>query len=107
MRYARFGKTGLWVSQIALGTGNFGTGWGHGADPDTSKAVFEAYADAGGNFIDTADVYQFGQSEELLGSLLEGRRENFVLATKFTRGALYPMPTGLLQAIAVRPSLLP
>jgi len=88
MRCTPFGKTGLWVSQIALGTGNFGTGWGHGADPDTSKAVFEAYADAGGNFIDTADVYQFGQSEELLGSLLEGRRENFVLATKFTRGAV-------------------
>jgi aryl-alcohol dehydrogenase-like predicted oxidoreductase len=88
MRYAPFGKTGLQVSQIALGTGNFGTGWGHGADADTSKAVFEAYAEAGGNFIDTADVYQFGQSEELLGSLLEGRRENFVLATKFTRGAV-------------------
>jgi diketogulonate reductase-like aldo/keto reductase len=88
MRYTPFGKTGLQVSQIALGTGNFGTGWGHGADADTSKAVFEAYAEAGGNFIDTADVYQFGQSEELLGSLLEGRRENFVLATKFTRGAV-------------------
>jgi aryl-alcohol dehydrogenase-like predicted oxidoreductase len=53
-----------------------------------SKAIFNAYAEAGGNFIDTADIYQFGQSEELLGSLLEGRRENFVLATKFTRGAV-------------------
>ncbi|TDW19857.1 aryl-alcohol dehydrogenase-like predicted oxidoreductase [Rhizobium azibense] len=88
MKYTPFGKTGLRVSQIALGTGNFGTGWGHGADPDTSKAVFEAYAEAGGNFIDTADIYQFGQSEELLGSLLQGRRENFVLATKFTNGAV-------------------
>jgi aryl-alcohol dehydrogenase-like predicted oxidoreductase len=74
MRCTPFGKTGLWVSQIAPGTGNFGTGWGHGADPDTSKAVFHAYAEAGGNFIDTADVYQFGQSEEL--------------ATKFARGAV-------------------
>lgn len=88
MKYLPFGKTGLRVSQIALGTGNFGTGWGHGADPDASKAVFEAYAEAGGNFIDTADIYQFGQSEELLGSLLQGRRENFVLATKFTNGAV-------------------
>ena len=88
MKYALFGKTGLRVSQIALGTGNFGTGWGHGADPDTSKAVFNAYAEAGGNFIDTADIYQFGQSEELLGSLVQGRRENFVLATKFTNGAV-------------------
>lgn len=87
MRYTPFGKTGLRVSQLALGTGNFGTGWGHGADADTSKAILNAYAEAGGNFIDTADVYEFGQSEELLGSLLEGRRENFVLATKFTRGA--------------------
>lgn len=88
MKYTSFGKTGLQVSQVALGTGNFGTGWGYGADPDASKAVFNAYADAGGNFIDSADVYQFGQSEELLGTLLEGRREDFVLATKFSNGAV-------------------
>jgi aryl-alcohol dehydrogenase-like predicted oxidoreductase len=87
MKYTRFGRTGLRVSQLALGTGNFGTGWGHGADPDTSRAVFDAYAEAGGNFIDTADIYQFGQSEEMLGTLLEGWREKFVLATKFTNGA--------------------
>lgn len=88
MKYTSFGSTGLRVSQVALGTGNFGTGWGHGADPDVSKAVFNAYAETGGNFIDTADAYQFGQSEELLGTLLAGRREDFVLATKFTNGAV-------------------
>ncbi|WP_147461197.1 aldo/keto reductase, partial [Pseudomonas savastanoi] len=87
MKYRTFGKTGLNVSQLALGTGNFGTGWGYGADPVASKAIFNAYAEAGGNFIDTADIYQFGQSEELLGTLLEGRRDDFVLATKFTNGA--------------------
>lgn len=87
MKYTSFGKTGLRVSQVALGTGNFGTGWGHGADPDTSKAIFNAYAEAGGNFIDTADVYQFGQSEEQIGSLLEGWREDFVIATKYSSGA--------------------
>ncbi|MBP6020703.1 MAG: aldo/keto reductase [Burkholderiaceae bacterium] len=87
MKYTAFGKTGLLVSQVALGTGNFGTGWGHGADPDTGKVIFNTYAESGGNLIDTADVYQFGQSEELLGTLLEGRRENFILTTKFTRGA--------------------
>ncbi|MGL5286342.1 MAG: aldo/keto reductase [Aeromonas sp.] len=87
MKYTAFGKTGLHVSQVALGTGNFGTGWGHGADPDVAEAVFNAYAEAGGNFIDTADIYQFGQAEELLGKLLQGRREDFVLATKFTNGA--------------------
>jgi aryl-alcohol dehydrogenase-like predicted oxidoreductase len=88
MRYIAFGKTGLRVSQVALGTGNFGTGWGHGANAEDSRAVFNAYAEAGGNFIDTADIYQFGQSEEILGSLLDGRREQFVLATKFTNGAV-------------------
>ncbi|WP_122663343.1 aldo/keto reductase [Pseudomonas viridiflava] len=87
MNYKTFGNTGLSVSELALGTGNFGTGWGYGADPDSSKAIFNAYAEAGGNFIDTADVYQFGQSEELLGTLLEGRRDDFVLATKFTNSA--------------------
>lgn len=88
MKYIPFGKTGLRVSQVALGTGNFGTGWGYGADPDTAESIFNAYDEAGGNFIDTADVYQFGQSEELLGKLLQGRRKNFVLATKFTSGSV-------------------
>ncbi len=87
MNHVNFGKTGLRVSQFALGTGNFGTGWGHGADADVATAIFNAYAEAGGNFIDTADAYQFGQSEELLGTLLQGRREDFVLATKFSLGA--------------------
>lgn len=87
MTFTTFGETGLRVSRLALGTGNFGTGWGHGADAETSAAIFNAYAEAGGDFIDTADVYQFGQSEEILGALLKGRRENFILASKFTNGA--------------------
>lgn len=87
MKYTPFGTTGVPVAQLALGTGNFGTGWGHGATPDESREILDAYADAGGNFIDTADAYQFGQSEQILGDLLRARRENFVLATKFTLGA--------------------
>jgi aryl-alcohol dehydrogenase-like predicted oxidoreductase len=87
MHYTPFGQTGLNLSQVALGTGNFGTGWGYGADAATSAQIFNAYAEAGGNFIDTADVYQFGQSETLVGQLLKGRREDFVLATKYTNGA--------------------
>lgn len=87
MKYTLFGKTGLKVSQVALGTANFGTGWGYGSDTNTSKSIFNTYAEAGGNFIDTADIYQFGQSEEMLGALLEGRRDDFVLATKFSNGA--------------------
>lgn len=85
MRYRLFGKhTGLRVSELVLGTGNFGTGWGHGAEPDEARRIFDAYANAGGNFIDTADGYQGGQSEQILGDLLAGRRDDFVLATKFT-----------------------
>jgi aryl-alcohol dehydrogenase-like predicted oxidoreductase len=85
MRYKLFGKhTGLRVSELVLGAGNFGTRWGHGAEPDEAARILNAYADAGGNFIDTANGYQFGQSEEILGGLLSGRRDDFVLATKFT-----------------------
>ena len=60
MNYQLFGQTGLNVSQIALGTGNFGTGWGYGSSHEDAKLIFDAYLDVGGNFIDTADVYQFG-----------------------------------------------
>ncbi|WP_076505814.1 aldo/keto reductase [Pseudacidovorax sp. RU35E] len=87
MQQTPFGRTGLRLSQIALGTANFGQRWGHGADAAESAALLDAYAAAGGNVIDTADVYQFGQSEEILGSLLAGRRDDFFLATKFSNGA--------------------
>lgn len=87
MRYTPFGKTGLRLSQLALGTGNFGTAWGHGADSEACKAMFDTYLEAGGNLIDTADIYQFGESETHLGRLLAGRRDEVVLSTKFTQGA--------------------
>jgi aryl-alcohol dehydrogenase-like predicted oxidoreductase len=88
MRYKVFGRhTGLRVSELVLGTGVFGTRWGHGAEPDEARRILDAYAEAGGNFIDTADTYQFGESEELLGQFLQGRRDDFLLATKFTQGA--------------------
>jgi aryl-alcohol dehydrogenase-like predicted oxidoreductase len=85
MRYKLFGEhTGLRVSEFVLGAGNFGTRWGHGALPDDARRIFDAYADAGGNFIDTANSYQFGESEEIVGDLLKNRRDDFVLATKFS-----------------------
>ncbi|MCA7968270.1 aldo/keto reductase [Burkholderia semiarida] len=85
MRYKLFGQhTGLRVSELVLGAGNFGTRWGHGAEPAEARRIFEAYAEAGGNFIDTANGYQFGESEEILGELLDGHRNEFVLASKFT-----------------------
>ncbi|WP_405136464.1 aldo/keto reductase [Nocardia sp. NBC_01388] len=88
MRYTTFGRrTGLRVSQYALGTGNFGTGWGAGAERDEAKQIFDRFVEAGGNFIDTADTYQLGQSEQLLGEFIHADRDDLVLATKFTVGA--------------------
>ena len=87
MRYRIFGRrTGLRVSELALGAGNFGTRWGHGAERAEAKKVFDAYVEAGGNFIDTADSYQFGESEELVGDFIAADRDYFVLATKYTLG---------------------
>ncbi|WP_225086998.1 aldo/keto reductase [Pectobacterium colocasium] len=88
MRYTTFGRnTGLRVSELALGTGNFGTGWGYGAEKAEARAVFDVYANAGGNFIDTADTYQAGQSEELVGEFIAAERDHFVVATKYTLSA--------------------
>lgn len=87
MKYTTFGrKTGLRVSELALGTGNFGTGWGYGSERDEAKAVFDAYVEAGGNFIDTADTYQVGQSEQMVGDFIASNRDHFVVATKYTLG---------------------
>lgn len=87
MRYKIFGRrTGLRVSELALGAGNFGTGWGHGAEREEAKKIFDGYVEAGGNFIDTADSYQVGQSEELVGEFIAADRDHFVLATKYTLG---------------------
>ncbi|MBU6120854.1 aldo/keto reductase [Hymenobacter siberiensis] len=80
-------RSGLVVSPLALGTMTFGTPrWGSG--DDVSEAVFNAYVDAGSNFVDTADVYSGGQSEEMLGRYIAGRhlRDQVVLATKFSFG---------------------
>lgn len=88
MRYKLFGRgTGLRVSELALGCGNFGTKWGYGAETSEVGRMLDMYVEAGGNFIDAADSYQFGQSEELLGEFLPEKRDNLVLATKFTLGA--------------------
>src|ERR1700726_4702703 len=88
MRYRIFGeRTGLKVSELALGTGMFGQTWGYGAPPEDVKRILAAYADAGGNFIDTADNYQHGVSETLIGDVVGPSRDDFVIASKFTRGA--------------------
>ncbi len=92
MRYTAFGhRTGLRVSEYALGTANFGTGWGAGAEPDEARRIFDRFAEAGGTFLDSADGYQFGEAEELTGKLISADRDHFVLATKFALGAA-PQP---------------
>ena len=96
MRHFTFGRNnGLRVSAVALGAGTFGTRWGYGAAPDDVPRIFDAFSDAGGTFIDTAASYQVGEAEENLGRLLDGRRDDFTVATKFAIGG--PDGSGVLQ----------
>jgi len=95
MNYKIFGrKAGLRVSELALGTGNFGTSWGHGADEATSEKIFTRYIEAGGNFIDTADGYQGGESEKLLSGFIKGKRQDLILSSKFSTGGNTLLTTG-------------
>jgi aryl-alcohol dehydrogenase-like predicted oxidoreductase len=84
MRYRRFGNTGLRVSELFLGAMTFGEQGGVGAPIEECRRIVDAYSEAGGNVVDTAINYRGGASEEILGDLLVGRRDRFVLATKFT-----------------------
>ena len=84
MRYTLLGPSGLRVSQVALGTMTFGDAWGWGASEDECRRMFDAFVEAGGNFVDTACNYTDGQSESILGALVEPERERFVVATKYT-----------------------
>ncbi|MGF1469332.1 MAG: aldo/keto reductase [Sandaracinaceae bacterium] len=84
MRYRLLGRSGLRVSEICLGTMSFGEDWGFGADEPTSHAILDLYAEAGGNFLDTANKYHNGQTEEYVGRWLEGKRDRMVVATKYT-----------------------
>lgn len=85
MKYKLLGRSGLRVSELSLGTMTFGTVWeGMGADKKESRRIFDAYCKAGGNFIDTANKYMEGVSEEYVGEFVAGERDRFVLATKYT-----------------------
>jgi aryl-alcohol dehydrogenase-like predicted oxidoreductase len=84
MHYRLFGRTGLRVSEICLGTMTFGTEWGWGADKEESRRIFDAYAGHGGNFLDTANRYTEGTSERWLGEFVKSERHHFVLATKYS-----------------------
>ncbi len=84
MRYKLLGRSGLRVSELCLGTMTFGDDWGWGAPKEESKRMFDLFAEAGGNFIDTANNYTDGTSEQFVGEFVKGDRDHFVIATKYT-----------------------
>jgi aryl-alcohol dehydrogenase-like predicted oxidoreductase len=87
MRYRLLGNSGLRVSEAALGAMTFGDDWGWGAAKDESRKVYNAFREARGNFIDTANFYTNGTSESFLGEFMQGHRQSVVMATKYTNAA--------------------
>ena len=85
MKYKLLGRSGLKISELCLGTMGFGTENGWGADKETSFKIMERFAEAGGNFLDTANIYKFGTSEKIIGEFISDHdRDYFVLATKYS-----------------------
>jgi aryl-alcohol dehydrogenase-like predicted oxidoreductase len=84
MRYKLLGNSGLRVSELCLGAMTFGEDWGWGSPKDEARKIYDAFREAGGNFIDTANVYTTGNSEGFLGEFMAGHREQIALATKYT-----------------------
>jgi aryl-alcohol dehydrogenase-like predicted oxidoreductase len=82
--YRQLGRSGLWVSPLALGAATFGNDWGWGAEKDEARKLFDLYVDRGGNFIDTAVTYTNGTSERLVGEFARSERDRLVIATKYT-----------------------
>jgi aryl-alcohol dehydrogenase-like predicted oxidoreductase len=98
MRYSILGRSGLRVSQMSLGTMTFGPGADWSRSEAESAAVFDAYAEGGGNFIDTANMYTGGESERIVGRLVARDRERYVVATKYANavpGAQDPNAAGM------------
>jgi len=82
--YITLGRSGLRVSPVSLGTMTFGDDWGWGSAEAESRSILDIYLERGGNFIDTANFYTGGTSETLLGKFLAGRRDQAVVATKYS-----------------------
>jgi aryl-alcohol dehydrogenase-like predicted oxidoreductase len=87
MQYRLLGNSGLRVSEAAPGTMTFGDDWGWGAAKYGARKVYDAFREAGGNFIDTANRYTNGTSESFLGEVMEGHRQSVVIAAKHTNAA--------------------
>src|SRR5262249_43258214 len=101
-----FGRgTGLRVAEVALGGALFGTAWGYGTPAAQVRRILDTYASAGGNFLDTCDSYQCGESEQILADFLLGQRDHFVLGTKYSLGpepAAHVLTTGNARKNMVR-----
>jgi len=94
MQYKLLGKSGLRVSELCLGTMTFGEDWGWGSSKQESQTIYQAFREAGGNFIDTANIYTNGTSEKFLGEFVNSERDAIVLATKYTNGLGDGNPNG-------------
>ncbi len=106
MRYRLLGESGLRVSELCLGTMTFGEDWNFGASAEESRAIFDAFCSAGGNFIDTANTYTQGTSEKLVGEFIASERDYFVVSTKYSLSTRPDSPNGggnhrksLMQAV--------
>jgi aryl-alcohol dehydrogenase-like predicted oxidoreductase len=84
VKYYLLGKSGLRVSELALGAMSFGTEWGWGIEINEARKLLDLYIENGGNFVDTANVYTNGSSEKMLGEVLGEKRQQIVLSTKYT-----------------------
>jgi aryl-alcohol dehydrogenase-like predicted oxidoreductase len=103
VRYKLLGRSGLRVSELALGALTFGNDWGWGADRAQSRAVFDAFAAAGGNFIDTANIYSDGNSERYLGEFIGSDRDRYIVATKYSGAVgMYSATAGAGERAAVQ-----
>lgn len=88
MKYNLFGtQTGLPASELILGGSQLGDRRGYGTLAQDALHILSAYADAGGNFIDVSDQYQFGEAEETVGRFTQHKRHDFIICTKYTRSS--------------------
>lgn len=92
--YRLLGRSGLRVSPLSLGTMTFRTGSDWGSSDEEAQAIYDAYVEAGGNFVDTANFYGQGGSETLTGQLIKARREQIVLSTKYSLTMRWGDPNG-------------
>src|SRR5258708_25808097 len=87
MNFRLLGKSGLRVSELCLGTMTFGEDWGWGSPRDEARQIYDAFREAGGNFVDTANVYTNGTSETLLCEFISCHPERVVLSTQYSGSA--------------------